>query len=720
VRAIAAIGVLATACSAWHAQTLPGPVSPRGTPPNHFRAGVAQVDITPPPGVGLAGSGPEGRRSKGYRTRLSARAMVLEDADGERIALVVADLTHISPNLHRLAADRSVARTGIGADRLILSATHTHSGPGHFYAERQYNANSSRVPGYDPRLTEFLVERIAEAVILATDSLHRAVINWDTTSIAGVTWNRSFEAFCLNPEAKKFRDCPRTDTSDREPRAAPDSATLRRAVDPVMLMLRVDRVEPVRAPLGSYAVFAMHPTAIPTLNTLIDGDMHVRITDSLTDYVKARNPSAVHLLANGAEGDAAPDVDRLGCGTPQLGVFDPVPSPRGPGEAVDFLEPTAEEVTGCLDRALGRTEDVVRRIMPQMIALYERLGSGSQPSPSIRRGFTTVWLPGRDGLCGWPEAGSSTAAGAEDMRTRVDGWSWLVVPPSRKLGIEEHGSAVHRRDGECQSPKRPLLGAIQAPVLVGEHGFPEVAQISVVRIGSLWLAALPAELTMTAGRRVLDSLRGAVRAQGDSVSHAALVGLANGFLQYVATREEYQWQSYEGGSTLYGPGTAEMLARQVRDLAAKVAAVGRDSSPDVEVPLITAYPGPPSEILTSFESRAQDSTPRPVEFRCGGGHLVASWTDAAPGRIFPLLGPWLALERREAEQRWERLGEEGDGRLELYADGPAGKGEFRWRVIWRHPRGSAFYRLVRLGARGDTLWTSDSSSTPVRIGCRPS
>jgi neutral ceramidase len=544
VKAIAAIGVLATACSAWHAQTLPGPVSPRGTPPNHFRAGVAQIDITPPPGVGLAGSGPEGRRSKGYRTRLSVRAMVLEDTDGERIALVVADLTHISPNLHRLAADRSVARTGIGADRLILSATHTHSGPGHFYAERQYNANSSRVPGYDPRLTEFLVERIAEAVTVAADSLHPAVINWDTTSIPGVTWNRSFEAFCLNPEAKEFPGCPpATGTPGHKWRAPPDSATLRRAVDPVMLMLRVDRVEPARAPLGSFAVFAMHPTAIPTLNTLIDGDTHVRITDSLTDYVRARNPRAVHLLANGAEGDAAPDVSHRGCGTPELGVFDPVPSPRGPGEAIDFLEPTAEEVTGCLDSALGRTEDVVRRIMPRMIALYERLGSGSQPSPSIRRGFTTVWLPGRDGLCGWPEAGSSTAAGAEDMRTRVNGWSWLF-PPFRALGIEENGSAVRRREGECQSPKRVLLGALQAPVLIGEHGFPEVAQISVVRIDSLWLAALPAELTMTAGRRVLVSLRGAVRAQGDSVTHAALVGLANGFLQYVATREEYQWQSY--------------------------------------------------------------------------------------------------------------------------------------------------------------------------------
>ena len=75
-------------------------------------------------GVGLGGSGPEGRRSTGVRLRLFARALVLEDKSGERIALVVADLPHISANLHRRAAARLLDSTSIGADPRKRTAAH--------------------------------------------------------------------------------------------------------------------------------------------------------------------------------------------------------------------------------------------------------------------------------------------------------------------------------------------------------------------------------------------------------------------------------------------------------------------------------------------------------------------------------------------------------------------------------------------------------------------
>lgn len=112
------------------------PASAPSSPPTGeavLHAGVGRAEITPPPGLGLAGSGTEGKESAGYRTRLYARAILLQDPVGEKLALVVADLPHISLLLHREVARRIQPRTGIGADRLILSATHTHAGPGHFY-----------------------------------------------------------------------------------------------------------------------------------------------------------------------------------------------------------------------------------------------------------------------------------------------------------------------------------------------------------------------------------------------------------------------------------------------------------------------------------------------------------------------------------------------------------------------------------------------------------
>src|SRR2546428_78337 len=101
-----AVSLVAAGCMAYYEEPLPSPTSSRPVPASGLRAGFGRADITPPPGVGLAGNGPEGRRAAGYRVRLYARALLLEDGTGERVALVVADLPQVTPNLHRLTALR--------------------------------------------------------------------------------------------------------------------------------------------------------------------------------------------------------------------------------------------------------------------------------------------------------------------------------------------------------------------------------------------------------------------------------------------------------------------------------------------------------------------------------------------------------------------------------------------------------------------------------------
>src|SRR5213593_2226717 len=85
-----AVSLVASGCIAYHGLHLPSPTSARPAPAAlpGLRAGFGRADITPPPGVGLAGNGPEGRRAVGYRVRLYARALLLEDSTGERVALV--------------------------------------------------------------------------------------------------------------------------------------------------------------------------------------------------------------------------------------------------------------------------------------------------------------------------------------------------------------------------------------------------------------------------------------------------------------------------------------------------------------------------------------------------------------------------------------------------------------------------------------------------------
>src|SRR2546428_6040493 len=152
-RALSPAVLLAIAgCFHWHAQPLPvlASAQPQPLADGGLGAGFGRAATPPPPGLGLSGHGPEGRRAAGYRLRLYARALVLEDGAGEKVAILVADLGHVSPNLHRLTAERIRESTGIGVDRLIPAATPTHAGPGHHYAERDDNPPNSKGSGDEP------------------------------------------------------------------------------------------------------------------------------------------------------------------------------------------------------------------------------------------------------------------------------------------------------------------------------------------------------------------------------------------------------------------------------------------------------------------------------------------------------------------------------------------------------------------------------------------
>ena len=672
--------VAAASCTAWKAQPLPAPVSRSVSGSGTFRAGAGIADITPPPGVGLGGSGPEGRRSTGVRLRLFARALVLEDKTGERIALVVADLSHISANLHRRAAARLLDSTGIGADRLILSATHTHSGPGHFYAERQYNKNVTRHPGYDPRLADFLVERIARAVHAAVAGLRPAKLAWGERAISDVTSNRSMPAWCRN---------------EGIPAALCRSHDPKRAVDPSLLMLRADEAQSSASaprPIGSYSIFAIHGTGIPTLNTLLDGDIQARVARRLQWHTYPPSPTAVpiHLFANGAEGDAAPIVSRYRCDVPRPGILDPFPMPRGPGPAVEFLEPAPRRTIACMDSALAGVERLADSIARPAKALFDELFVSLADTFSIRRTFGTSWLPGSDGLCGEPLVGASTGAGAEGMATRIRGWRWILWP--FPIGLEEGGMARDTRPPACHTPKRPLFGSLQSALIVGDHGFPETAQLSVVRIGSLVLAAVPAEVTMVAGRELRAAMEEAAERRDWTPARTAIIGLANGYLQYVTTAKEYEQQDYEGGSTLYGPASSAFLARRLGELTAMLPRNGGAGSPPAQVVPITAYPGSAKPIMPLPAVGPERVDYSALTVTCTADSLSAQWRGLSPGRVFQQ--PGYVLVYRPGPAGSTLIANDGDSRLELHLVRMEKDGSARWRAVWRRPGLSGIHRLV--------------------------
>ena len=92
-----------------------------------WRVGRAEVDITPPARMPMAGYYYV-RLNEGTHDPLHAKAMVVEQA-GVRMALVAVDYVQIPRALVEEARALIAARTGIPATHVMISATHSHTGP---------------------------------------------------------------------------------------------------------------------------------------------------------------------------------------------------------------------------------------------------------------------------------------------------------------------------------------------------------------------------------------------------------------------------------------------------------------------------------------------------------------------------------------------------------------------------------------------------------------
>ena len=562
-----------TACSSMQLD-MPGRLSPLPRPAAApgIEAGLARVDITPPPGVGLAGNGPEGRAARGYRVRLYARVLVLADGGGNRLAIVVADLPLGSAVLHRRVAALTAECDSIGVDRLVIAVTHTHAGPGHYFDAGAYNDQASSVVGYDPLLLDSLVARIARAVHAAVADLRPARVAWGSRMVWGYTRIRSLPALLHDiPAPEPSRDAPSL--------LLPEY----RVVDPELVMLRVDQLDDVTGvyrPAGAFSMFAMHATGNAPANDLLDADIPGIVERRLERHIDrdlnhrgdtAFVPRAVHLFANGAEGDVSPAwPPQSRCAVPALAVL---PALDGPftRSLWQWRPPTAEHVAACQHAAREALVRLGEGLGDSASKLFDTLGGALSARMELARAFVTLSL--RDsaralGLCPTPAVGMAAFAGAADSHSRMQGWRLFGTFP---IGFDE-GAANPDAPG-CHAQKRELLDGLFGEWLnkvVVAPTLPAFAQVSVLQLGDRLIGTVPGEVTTTAGRRMRDEMLAAARARDSSVRAAHILGLANGYLEYITTPEEYTAQYYEGGSTLYGPGEAAMFGRVLAGLAAGV------------------------------------------------------------------------------------------------------------------------------------------------------
>jgi hypothetical protein len=144
-------------------------------------AGAAEVQITPPVGTELAGYF-HPRVSDGVISELMAKSVVVGEGD-ERVAVCACDLITMTEEISSEAREIIQEATGIPGGRVMICATHTHTGP-----ELRQNRPIAR----NEEWIKTLPGLIAESVIAAADNQQEAIVGVGSDHEEGLAFNRRF------------------------------------------------------------------------------------------------------------------------------------------------------------------------------------------------------------------------------------------------------------------------------------------------------------------------------------------------------------------------------------------------------------------------------------------------------------------------------------------------------------------------------------------------
>ena len=229
-----------------------------------MRVGLAQVDITPQPGVELSGFAARVQPSTGVLDALFAKAIYLADGE-ERVLWIHCDLVGFDREIVLEFRDWAQQRLGLAAAQVMLSATHTHSGPCTIHLQECGRYDLAYVKLLQGRLRE-----VAEAALAQTE------------------------------------ECEVVATEGHLDLAVDRRQQVSKHTDPRVAALGLRRSDGTfKAVVVNYA---MHPVALGSSNRQISADMPGQAALRLSRQLPG-NPAV--LITNGACGNLNPPAENV-------------------------------------------------------------------------------------------------------------------------------------------------------------------------------------------------------------------------------------------------------------------------------------------------------------------------------------------------------------------------------------------------------------------------
>lgn len=624
-------------------------------PADNYLVGRGTADITGPlVGVQLWGFGRTDQVGEGMHTRLRARAFVMAELEdpSKRLAFVSADIGSVDHHVALEVVERLQAKypNTYSLDNVIISATHTHAGPGGHWHSR---TDTGLDGGLFPEHFEAIATGITESIVLAHQDLQPGHILINSGDVANAGANRSVIAYEQNPEAERARYS--TDTNKE-----------------MVLLKFVDAT----GDIGLLNWYALHPTAMNFHNRLVSGD-HKGYASLKVERGKGttygHTAEFVAAFAQADPGDVTPNMnlDNTGPGATDVETTQ-IMGDRQVEVAIQLFDSATERLQGKID---------TRRVYVNLNG-YEVdgafTGAGMQKTCPSAYGYSFAG--------GSTEDGGANFLFREGMTEQSLFMDWLI---RLVTGAPKWTQEVK----DCQAPK-PILfqTGTGSPPLQSQ-----VRSVTVARVGQLVILALPAEVTTMSGRRLRESVMSQL---GDWAKHIALAGYSNGFAGYVTTPEEYMLQQYEGAHTLHGRWSLPAYQQVASRLAAALdegVRVQSEADYDDWRGRSSGEPLPKGEgVQLPQELAVGDIIQQPEALYSAGGAAKAHFVSAHPNRHFQTGLNFLRVEKANGQQ-WQLVADDSDWsttvRWKNEGDYPVAV--LRWVVAADNPKGR--YRFVHEG-----------------------
>jgi hypothetical protein len=317
-----------------------------------LRAGAYAQDITPTKFPISVNGNMRDVQATSAHDRLHARCLVLDDGK-TRLALVVCDSCMIPRELHDEAKRLASRATGIPADRMLISATHTHTAPtvtGVFQSEP------------DQDYQQYLVKQIAKGIEKAAANLEPARAGWgvgkDPTQVFNRRWHMKPGSLRPNPFGKN------TDTVAMNPGYRDKNPGLVKPAgptDPDVSFLSVQSRN--GRPIAFLANYGLHYVGgVPALSA----DYFAAFADRMKQLLGAEQvePPFVGIMSNGTSGDIN-NVNYAGS----------TPGRRAPYEQIRLVADSVARAAFDASKGITHRADVTLAMAEKEIELGVRLPS---------------------------------------------------------------------------------------------------------------------------------------------------------------------------------------------------------------------------------------------------------------------------------------------------------------------------------------------------------